>query len=170
MIPAKTAVSVATERPTLAVRLATCGPLGYFPIGPGSVGAALGVALVVVLGRLPVSTAWIAVLVGVSAAAILGVGVGASTAAEVYFRRKDPGQVVIDEVVGQMITLVAHPRPGWKGLAAAYFIFRAVDVIKPFPARRLEHLPGGWGIMLDDVAAGLWSLIAFSLVWEYWLK
>jgi phosphatidylglycerophosphatase A len=166
----KASVPLTSERPTLAVRLGTCGPLGYFPIGPGSVGAALGAVLVLALARLPVSTFGVAVLVVLSAAAILGVGVGACGAAERYFHRKDPGQVVIDEVVGQMVTLVAHPRPGWKGLAAAYLIFRALDVIKPFPARRLEHLPGGWGVMLDDVAAGIWSLIAFSLVWEYWLK
>lgn len=150
--------------------IATCGGLGYFPIGPGSVGAALGAAFVVALARLPVATVWVSVLVGAGAAAILVIGVGASSAAERHFRRKDPGQVVIDEVVGQMVTFLAYPRAGWKGIAAGYLLFRALDVIKPFPARRLEHLPGGWGIMLDDVAAGVWSLAAFSLVWEYWLK
>jgi len=153
-----------------AVWVATCGGLGYFPIGPGSVGAALGVAFVVGLARLPLPTIWVSVLVGVGAAAILVLGVGASGAAERHFRRKDPGQVVIDEVVGQMVTFLAYPRSGWKGLLAGYVIFRALDVIKPFPARRLEHLAGGWGIMLDDVAAGVWSLAVFSLVWEYWLK
>jgi phosphatidylglycerophosphatase A len=158
------------ERPSWGVWVATCGGLGHFPIAPGSVGAALGAALVAALGFLPVSAITVSVLVAVSAAVILVAGVGAGGAAEHYFRRKDPGQVVIDEVVGQMLTFVAHPRPGWKGFAAGYLIFRVLDVIKPFPARRLEHLPGGWGIMLDDVAAGIWSLAAFSLLWEFWLK
>jgi phosphatidylglycerophosphatase A len=158
------------ERASWAVWVATCGGLGYFPVGPGSVGAALGVALVVALGYLPMGITGVSVWVAASAAVILAAGVGAGGAAERYFRRKDPGQVVIDEVVGQMITFIAHPRSGWKGFAAGYLIFRILDVIKPFPARRLEHLPRGWGIMLDDVAAGVWSLVAFSLISEYWLK
>lgn len=160
----------ANRRPSLGVWLATCGGLGYFPVGPGSVGAALGAVIVVALGRLPVATIWVSVAVALVTAAIFAVGVGAATEAETYFRRKDPGHVVIDEVVGQMVTLVAFPRTGWKGLLVAYLIFRIVDVVKPFPARRLEHLPGGWGVMLDDVAAGLWSLLAFSLILEYGLK
>ena len=167
---ANASLTEANRRPSLAIWLATCGGLGYFPIGPGSVGAALGVAIVVALGWLPVATIWVSVLVALVTAPIFALGVGAATEAETYFRRKDPGQVVVDEVVGQMVTLLASPRPGWKGLAAAYLIFRVVDVVKPFPARRLEHLPGGWGIMLDDVAAGLWSLLAFSLILEYGLK
>ncbi|HXJ93339.1 MAG TPA: phosphatidylglycerophosphatase A [Terriglobia bacterium] len=161
--------AAASKRPTLAVWIATFGGLGYFPVAPGSAGAAAGVAAVVALSRLPIATAWVSVLVGITAAVIFTAGVPAATSAENYFRRKDPGHVVIDEVVGQMVTLLANPRPGWKGLVAAYLLFRAIDVIKPFPARRLEHLKGGWGIMLDDVAAGLWSLVAFTLV-GHWLK
>lgn len=164
MIPA--AVS---KRPTLAVWIATFGGLGYFPVAPGSLGAAAGVAAVMALSRLPIATVWVSVLVGAIAAGIFAAGIPAATGAESYFRRKDPGNVVIDEVVGQMVTLLANPRAGWKGLLAAYLLFRAIDVIKPFPARRLEHLKGGWGIMLDDVAAGVWSLVAFRLV-GYWLK
>ena len=124
----------------------------------------------VALGRLPVPAFWASTLVALGAAFIFALGVGAASGAETYFGRKDPGHVVIDEVVGQMVTLAACPRGGWKGLLAAYLLFRFFDVIKPFPARRLEHLRGGWGIMLDDVAAGLWSLVAFSLVMRYWLK
>jgi len=152
-----------SERPSWAVWLATCGPLGYCPIAPGSVGAALGVLLVVALARLPIAAGSVTALVGLVAVVLFAVGVPASTAAERYFGRKDPGAVVIDEVVGQMLTLLAAPRSGWKGLLAAFLLFRFFDVIKPFPARRLERAPGGWGIMLDDVAAGVWSLLAFSL-------
>lgn len=159
----------ASERPSLAVWIAIGGGLGYFPVGPGSAGAAAGVALVAVLGSLPMATPWVSALVGATAAVIFGAGVRGATEAELYFGRKDPGPVVVDEVVGQMLALVASPRPGVKGLVAAYLLFRAFDVIKPFPARRLEHLPGGWGIMLDDVAAGLWSLGALTLV-GHWVK
>jgi phosphatidylglycerophosphatase A len=152
-----------SKRPSWAVWIATCGPLGYFPIGPGSVGAALGVLLVVALAQLPIATGSVTALVGLVAAALFAVGVPASKAAERYFGRKDPGTVVIDEVVGQMVTLLAATRSGWKGLTAAFLLFRCFDVIKPFPARRLERAPGGWGIMLDDVAAGAWSLAVFGL-------
>jgi len=148
--------------------VATFGGLGYFPVAPGSLGAAAGLAAVVALSRLPVATAWVSVWVGIAAAVFLVAGVPAATGAENYFRRKDPGHVVIDEVVGQMVTLLANPRAGWKGFVAAYLLFRAIDVVKPFPARRLEHLKGGWGIMLDDVAAGAWSLAVFSMV-GHWL-
>jgi phosphatidylglycerophosphatase A len=159
----------ASKRPGLGVWLATCGGLGYVPVGPGSVGAALGVVLVVVLARLPEPHRWVSAAVGAVAVVILALGVPAASAAEAYFGRKDPGHVIIDEVLGQMITLMADPRSGWKALAAAYVIFRVFDVIKPFPARRLERLRGGWGIMLDDVAAGVWGLAVFSLL-GHWLK
>jgi len=161
--------AAASKRPTFAVWIATFGGLGYFPVAPGSVGAAASIAAVVALSRLPITNGWLSVLVGVTATVIFAAGVPAATGAESYFRRKDPGHVVIDEVVGQMVTLLAAPRAEWKGLLAAYLLFRAIDVIKPFPARRLEHLKGGWGILLDDVAAGLWSLAAFTLV-AHWLK
>ena len=157
------------RRPTLAVWVATFGGLGYFPVAPGSVGAAAGLAIVVLLSRLPIPAIWVSVWAGIAAAAIFALGVPSATGAERYFGRKDPGHVVIDEVVGQMVTLLAYPRAGWKGLLVAYLLFRAIDVIKPFPARRLEHLKDGWGIMLDDVAAGLWSLVAFGAV-GHWLK
>jgi phosphatidylglycerophosphatase A len=158
-----------SERPGAAVWVAIVGGLGYVPIGPGSAGAAAGAVLVVALGWLPIATPWVSALVATAAVVVFVAGVRAATEAELYFGRKDPGAVVVDEVVGQMIALVAAPRPGVEGLVAAYLIFRAFDVIKPFPARRLEHLPGGWGIMLDDVAAGLWSLAAFTMV-RHWLK
>lgn len=159
----------ATKRPGLGVGIATCGGLGYVPIAPGSVGAAVGVGLVVVLARLPLADWQASIAVAAGALIVLAVGVPAATAAETYFGRKDPGHVIIDEVMGQMIALVASPRAGWKWLLGAYLLFRAFDVIKPFPARRLERLRGGWGIMLDDAAAGFWALAALSLL-EYWLK
>lgn len=158
-----------SKRPSLGVWLATCGGLGYIPIAPGSVGAAVGVGLVVALARLPIPAWRVSIGVGAGALALLAMGVPAATAAEAYFGRKDPGHVIIDEVMGQMVTLVVSPRAGWKWLLGAYLLFRVFDVIKPFPARRLERLRGGWGIMLDDLAAGFWALAALSIL-EYGLK
>jgi phosphatidylglycerophosphatase A len=72
--------------------------------------------------------------------------------------RKDPGFVVIDEVAGQMIALIAAPLD-WKYLLASFILFRSFDIVKPFPLRRLERLPEGTGIMMDDVGAGLYALV-----------
>jgi phosphatidylglycerophosphatase A len=77
--------------------------------------------------------------------------------------RKDPGRVVIDEVVGQWITLAGMTTLGWKSWAAAFLLFRVLDVLKPPPARQFERLPGGVGIVLDDVMAGLYgALVLFG--------
>ena len=75
---------------------------------------------------------------------------------------KDPGFVVIDEVAGQMIALIGVP-VHWKYLLAGFILFRSFDITKPFPLRRLERLPGGTGIMLDDVGAGLYALVLLQL-------
>ena len=149
--------------------VATCGGLGYIPVAPGSVGALVGIGLGVALARLPVPDLWASLIVAAATLLILTLGVPAATLAETYFGRKDPGHVIIDEVMGQMVALVANPRAGWKWLLGAYLLFRVFDVIKPFPARRLERLRGGWGIMLDDFAAGIWALAALSLL-RYGLK
>ncbi len=141
------------------VWIATCGGSGYFPVAPGTAGAALGLALVVGLGHLPFSRPWLITLLAALTLCLFALGVWAASHAERFFGRKDPGQVVIDEVVGQMITFLARPEVRWKWLAAGFLLFRALDVIKPFPARRAEQLPGGWGIMVDDVVAGVYSLV-----------
>jgi len=79
----------------------------------------------------------------------------------------DPGFVVIDEVAGQMIALIAVPLD-WKYLLAGFILFRSFDIVKPFPLRRLERLPGGTGIMLDDVGAGLYALVLLQL-WHHFI-
>jgi len=72
--------------------------------------------------------------------------------------QRDPGFVVIDEVAGQMIALIGCPL-NWKYLLAGFILFRSFDIVKPFPLRRLEKLPAGTGIMMDDVGAGLYALV-----------
>jgi phosphatidylglycerophosphatase A len=80
--------------------------------------------------------------------------------------KKDPGLVVIDEVVGQWITLAGATSWNWKSWTLAFALFRILDIWKPFPARRLESLPGGQGIMADDVMAGIYgALVLWVLGW-----
>lgn len=91
------------------------------------------------------------------------VGVPASTIVARESGVEDPGHVVIDEVSGQSIALAYAPVFGWKYALAAFILFRAFDIIKPPPVRQLERLRAGWGIMMDDVAAGLLALAVLQI-------
>ena len=145
----------------LAVFVATVGYCGYFPIAPGTVGSAAGLlfyALVAWSG----STAFeVALIVGLFAA-----GVWAGTTAERYFGGVDPGPIVLDEVVGMLITLAFIPGLGWSGALAGFVLFRVFDVIKPYPAGRLEQLHGGLGVMADDAMAAIYANVCLrALLW-----
>lgn len=135
----------------LGVFVATCAWVGYAPVAPGTFGSLAGLVVYAGLravGSLVAELAMIAVL--------LAVGIWSSSVAERHFGHTDPGHVVIDEVVGMLVTLVLMPvGPG--GVVAAFFVFRVLDIVKPWPARRLERLQGGLGIMADDVMAGLYG-------------
>jgi phosphatidylglycerophosphatase A len=155
---------VTDRRAGLAIWIATAGGAGYFPIAPGTAGSAVGVLMVVGLGLLGLPRVWSSVLVGVVALLLSAVGVWAAGEAEIFFGRNDPGQVVIDEVVGQMLTFLLMPHATWKWLLGGFLLFRAFDIIKPFPARQAERFPRGWGIMMDDVIAGLYSLAVLSVL------
>jgi phosphatidylglycerophosphatase A len=155
---------VADQHPGPAIWIATCGGVGYFPFAPGTAGSAVGVALVAVLGKTSFERHWLAGSLALLAGGLLALGVWAAGKAEKYFGRIDPGQVVIDEVVGQTITFLAQPRVSWKWLLAGFILFRLFDIVKPFPARRAERLPGGWGIMVDDVVAGAYGLVGLGLL------
>jgi phosphatidylglycerophosphatase A len=138
-------------------------------VAPGTVGSAAGVVLVVALGRLPVGPAWRLVPLGAAVVVVFFLGVWSAGHAEKFFSRVDPRFVVIDEVAGQMITFLARPDASWKWLLAGFLLFRLFDVLKPFPAGRAERLPGGWGIMTDDVVAGGYALVTL-LVLEIFLR
>ena len=154
-----------TERRRGAVVwIATCFGVGFFPLAPGTAGSAVGLGLVAGIGRLPLAHHWLVVIVAAAVIGIGALGVWAANGAEKFFGRVDPGQVVIDEVVGQMLTLLLLPDATWKWLLAGFVLFRLFDVVKPFPARSLERAPGGWGIMLDDVAAGAYGLGSLALL------
>ena len=149
-------------RPGASVWIATAGGVGYFPVAPGTAGSLVGVGIVLALGLLPVTFRWRSAAVAVVAVILMILGAAAASKAETFFGRVDPSQVVIDEVVGQMIALVAWPVAGWKTYVAGFILFRFFDIVKPFPAGRCERIAGGWGIMLDDVVAGAYSLL---LLW-----
>ena len=134
----------------LGVWIATTGPAGYAPIAPGTVGSAVGVLIYLATSRW--SFQFQALLVIVVAAA----GVWAASVAAVHFSRSDPSQVVIDEVAGQLLTYVGLSL-NWPGVLAGFLLFRALDIIKPWPARRLEHLHGGTGIMADDLMVAVYA-------------
>ena len=146
----------------LAARLiATVFGCGYSAFAPGTVGSAAGVLLF-----WPMATAgwgWQA------AASVVLFFVGSVAAGRVaqLVNRKDPGIVVVDEVVGQWVTLTALPfTPVTAGVG--FLLFRVMDIVKPWPARDLESVPGGWGILADDVAAGIYANLALRvglLVW-----
>lgn len=144
----------------LGVALATVGGAGFFPVAPGTVGSAVGV-VIYMLTRGWTTAAQLGLLL-----AIIAVGTWAAQVTEKALNREDPGPVVIDEVAGQLVTLLLTG-VGWTGAIVGFFIFRVLDIIKPPPARQLERLHGGLGIMADDLAAGAygWGLMWLLIYW-----
>lgn len=142
-----------------ALALATWFGCGYWPLGPGTAGSLGALAAAWALQRwLGFAMGWHAAL----AAVLLLPGVWA--AGEVARRRgvEDPGMVVIDEVVGQWVALAGAGAFTWAEGAAAFVLFRLFDIFKPWPVRAAERLPGGWGIMADDVLAGIYAALALG--------
>jgi len=133
----------------LAKVLATFFGLGLAPVLPGTVASAATTLLFVFLLRGLSGPLYVLLVV-----VLFFAGVAVSKIAADELGRPDPGRVVIDEVCGQLIALAFLP-PGWVPAGLAFALFRFFDIIKPWPIRRLERLPGGWGIMADDVGAGL---------------
>jgi phosphatidylglycerophosphatase A len=152
------------ERRSLSIWVATGLGAGYFPLAPGTAGAAVGLALVIALRQTSLGPVGLAVCLAAFTGVLFVLGVWSAGKAEKVFGRVDPRQVVIDEVAGQILTFVATPRVTWIGLIAGFILFRAFDIVKPFPARRAERFPGGWGIMLDDAVAALYSLVALVVL------
>lgn len=135
--------------------IATWFGCGYWPWGPGTAGAAAALLLALLFRWSPLGIA-------VAAACALLPAVWASGVEARNSGREDPGHVVVDEVVGQWITLAAAPVLEWKWCLAAFLLFRLFDIWKPAPVRQLEALPGGVGIMADDVMAGLYGALVLA--------
>lgn len=136
--------------------LATWFGCGYFPWGPGTVGAlaavliAFGLHAWLCAGRLSFLLLTLA---------FLWPSFWASTQAARLSGRKDPGFVVIDEVLGQWITLLGVSNYSWQSFAVGFALFRIFDIWKPWPIRKIEHLPQGYGIVCDDLAAGFYGAL-----------
>jgi phosphatidylglycerophosphatase A len=144
--------------------IVTFGGAGLLPAMPGTFGSLAAAILFYLLWlAFGEATRWIVPVLLLIAGAV---GIGLGRWAEDHFKAADPRQFVLDEAVGQWLTLLfvpladlsAHTLPS---IAAAFFLFRAFDVSKPFPIRRIERLPAGWGIVLDDVAAAVYAGIGY---------
>lgn len=146
---------------SLASAVASGLGLGYSPLAPGTFGAALGVALFWLARGWP---AW-AHLSGI--AVLFLVGTAAAGRLARMMGRKDPGRVVIDEVAGMWVSLVLLPF-GARTAFLAFVAFRITDVVKPWPARQMEGLPGGWGIMADDMMAGVYANLMVRVALLAW--
>ena len=149
-----------TLRSRIAVAFASFGYVGFAPVAPGTVGAAAAIPFFILLRR--AGSAWLEVAV---CAAIVVAGAWSARLTEQALGVEDPGPVVIDEVVGMLVSLLFLPGT-WPVILAAFIAFRVFDIVKPWPAGRLEHVPAGWGVMADDVMAGVYANLAVQvLLW-----
>ena len=143
----------------LKLAVVSCCFLGCSPFAPGTFGTLGGVAIAWLLSR----TAWFPLWAILVCAALYSISAPLGAWAERYAGRKDPGIFVIDEVIGYLITVLWTGGPSPLALAVAFFVFRFFDIVKPPPARAMERIRGGHGILLDDVVAGLWGLVLVML-------
>lgn len=137
-----------------AVLLGTGFGLGMAPVAPGTFGSLLGPPLAWGLqtaGLVPWTWPYWAVAVP-----LMALGGPICGKAAKHFHAKDPGCVVYDEIVAFLLVFAAVPVT-WTTAIAGFLLFRLFDITKPWPARALEHLPGGWGILMDDLAAGVYA-------------
>jgi len=186
----------AAPKPRLALAIATGLGVGYAPVGPGTYGSLLGVAIAwlfwamlyfqasfnafyfptqIALPRIMTSVSkTFALEVGALATIVSLIGVWAAGRAGKYLQNKDPQIVVIDEVAGQLLSYLGlafgtMPAPRLMPLLGGFILFRIFDIWKPFPIRRLETLPGGWGIMADDWLAGVYAAAVLALARHFGL-
>jgi phosphatidylglycerophosphatase A len=135
----------------LGLFIATCGYVGYVPVAPGTFGSAAGLLLFFAIrstGSVAIELAAIAI--------VFVLGLWAGTVAEHHFGGVDPGPVVLDEVLGMLVTLALLP-VNTAGAILGFLVFRVLDVVKPWPSARFEALPGGLGVMADDGMAAIYG-------------
>jgi phosphatidylglycerophosphatase A len=142
-----------------AVFVCTFGYVGFFPVAPGTAGSAAGLIVYLMFRWLGIPHFELPLIVVLFA---LGVFYGA--ASEQALGGVDPGPVVIDEVMGMLMTLFLIP-VNWMGMIAGFLLFRVFDILKPYPARKLERLPGGLGIMSDDLMAAVYANLTLHAVY-----
>ena len=149
----------------LALVIATCG-VGYLPLMPGTYGSLVAVGIFLGLTQVAQGNALIAVVL-VLIVAVTFAGIWAGSRTEALSGRKDPGKVVVDEVAGQFIALFPLTLfTRWSILAVivSFILFRFFDIVKPYPANRLQELHGGAGVMFDDLVAGVYGAVIVSIM------
>jgi phosphatidylglycerophosphatase A len=129
---------------------------GRSPFAPGTAGTVVGVLLYLLLMGLS------APVYGAACLIVIVLGTWAAGRADALFGTKDNRTIVIDEIAGYLVSMLLVPAT-WQYMTAAFFLFRFFDILKPFPLRRLERLPGGPGVMLDDIGAGIYSNIVLQV-------
>ena len=163
--PAAAAVMETPKRTLWAWLTGTFFGVGLVGKGGGTVASVITVLLWWALAKSGVSFIALTITTGCVALASTLLGIPAGTVVANELGRKDPSEVVLDEVAGQAIALIAVP-VNWKYAICSLILFRAFDIVKPPPVRQLESLPGGTGIMMDDVAAGILALVLVqTAVW-----
>lgn len=142
----------------LAIFIASGGFVGYFPIAPGTVGSLLALVFIWYLK----SFSWM--VLALCSVALLVIGIWAAGETCQILKKKDASQVVMDEIVGMMVTMIGLPlTPYW--LLVGFFVFRILDIVKPSPAKYFdEKVAGGVGVMMDDVIAGIYGNIILQLM------
>ena len=144
----------------LALFISTVGYVGYAPFAPGTFGSAAGLAVFFAVRSSESPALELAVI-----AILFAVGIWSGTVAEHHFGGVDPAPVVMDEVVGMLITLVFLP-VNITGAIVGFLVFRVLDVLKPWPSARFERLPGGLGVMADDGMAAIYgNALMHGLIW-----
>ncbi len=151
-----------TRRRTLAWWIASVAFVGRAPIAPGTFGSAAGLVVHLIARRTGGAIGEVVLI-----PMLFALGIWAATRVSEAVGRSDPGVVVIDEVVGMLVTLALLP-VSYTGLLVGFLLFRLFDIVKPFPAAQSERLPGGIGIMTDDVIAGVYAhLVLRGLAWAW---
>jgi phosphatidylglycerophosphatase A len=140
------------------VAFASFAYVGFAPVAPGTAGAAAAIPLFLLLRW--ADSSWLEIAV---CAVLVVAGAWSARLTEQALGVEDPAVIVIDEVVGMLVSLIFLPGT-WPVIAAAFVAFRVFDIVKPWPAGRLEHVPGGWGVMADDVMAGVYANLTIQIL------
>ena len=146
----------------LALAIATCG-VGYLPLMPGTFGSLVGIGIFLLLSRTTVG-----LVVAIVAVTLAGIWAGSRT--EALAGRKDPGKIVVDEVAGQLIAtlpLVFFTQWSIAAVIVSFVLFRFFDIVKPYPANKLQELEGGLGVMCDDLVAGVYAAVLVTIFMRF---
>jgi phosphatidylglycerophosphatase A len=153
------------KAPLWAMLIATWFYVGRLKPGPGTWASVVAMLMWVGLGGM-LAPAWLVPALVAAVVVVTALGIAAGTRVASDTGDKDPCYVVVDEVAGQWIALIGAPL-GWKSMLAGLILFRFFDILKPPPLRRFERFPGGVGIMMDDIGAGLYALAVMQLLFHF---